>query len=46
MTDARDEVTKNYKGVAAVVRGVDTATPADVVRQRLSDSATRLSVTG
>ena len=75
MTDARDEVTKNYKGVAAltaaheddlrrqhslldamtdaitaldgagaVVRGVDTAAPADVGRQRLSDAASRLSV--
>ena len=74
ITDARDEVTKNYNGAAAltadhdddlrwqhslldamtdaitaldgagaVVRGVDTATPADVVRQRLSDAVTRLS---
>jgi hypothetical protein len=74
ITDARDEVAKNCKGVAAltadheddlrwqhsllaamtdaitaldgaaaVVRAVNTAKPADVARQRLSDSATRLS---
>lgn len=74
VTDARDEVKKNYDGVAALtaeheddlrhqqalldamtdaitalniagasIRGVDTATPLDVVRQRLSDALSRLS---
>ena len=78
LSDARDEVTKNHDGVAAltashedelrrqhrllaamtdaitaldgaaaVVRGVDTSTSADVARERLGDAAARLSaVTG